>query len=115
VSRYEINGNWREAQRREVEPWRNFGATPITLVVEVADLRDTQGGHVYTDGAYRVRKVGKGENLATRFRAKTFKGETAWSDAERYFGDWCTAVVHYDPYAGRARTPTGRAIGETHR
>jgi hypothetical protein len=98
VSRYEINGNWREAQRREVEPWRNFGATPITLVVEVADLRDTQGGHVYTDGAYRVRKVGKGENLAAR-----------------YFEDWCIAVVHHDPFAGGARTPRGNAIGETHR
>jgi hypothetical protein len=70
-------------------PWRRISSTSITVgfdekvigYIERADLLDTRTGDTYEDGARRVRSLVEG------FRSKTFKGETAWSDARRYSDD----------------------------
>jgi hypothetical protein len=69
--RYKVSSDW--SLEKVVGP----------AVVETADLTDTRTGHVYREGAYRVRFPRKVEG----FRAKTFYGETAWSDAERLARD----------------------------
>jgi hypothetical protein len=50
----------------------------IKLTLMVTDLIDHHG-NVFRDGAWQVKDHGK--------VVKTFKGETAWSDALRLFGD----------------------------
>lgn len=66
MSRYKLHGKWR--QQDLVGP----------VEVEVRDLIDNHG-NVWPDGAYRVKKDGT--------TVKTFKGETAWSDAGRLAND----------------------------
>lgn len=67
-----------------VLPWK-LDHTVAGVGVEVADLLDKQTGRTYQDGAYRVvNHIGKVE--------KTYAGETAWSDAERYARDLCFAA-----------------------
>jgi hypothetical protein len=48
--------------------------------IQCRDLVDTRSGQVYRDGAYRVIAPGK--------RTKVFKGERAWSDADRLASDY---------------------------
>ena len=70
-----------------VPPW-TLSRTYWPFRVEVADLLDTRSGRTYVDGAQRVvdertnkpAKRGKGGTVP-------FKGETAWSDAERLAQD----------------------------
>lgn len=61
-------------------------------------MTDTRDGHLYRDGAERVTVRG-----VAGFRTRTFKGETAWSDAERYANDalWAARRQH-----GGAAMPT---------
>lgn len=53
------------------------------LIIEEATLIDTRTGDRFTDGAQRVRMLKSVEG----FKTKTFKGEMAWSDADRYAND----------------------------
>ncbi len=54
-------------------------AIEYALKWESATLVDTRNGNRYRDGAHRVLRAGK--------ILKTFRGETAWSDAQRLFHD----------------------------
>lgn len=63
----EDNGEWHTAR----------------IVREVCDIADPSG-YVYRGGRYRVRVVGPGKGYP---RAKTFTGETAWSDSRRRYED----------------------------
>ena len=85
--RYEIVSAWHQVDR--FSPSESLFATTETSQVlavrEVADIRDTVGGRIYTDGAYRVKaKYGDGKSYR---RTKTFYGEVAWSDSQRMFDD----------------------------
>ena len=68
--KYTLNGPWSIS-----EVWREPNDS---IVVMVADLVDSRG-NVWRDGAYKVEHNGK--------KVKAWKGETAWSDAERYAYD----------------------------
>lgn len=67
---YRISGPWRFSR----DDW----AHGHHIVVEVADLVDHRG-RVYEQGAYHVKLDGK--------VLRTFKGETAWGDADSLVGD----------------------------
>lgn len=76
--RYTIEGPWRRVTTIEI----TTGFDPTRLgYIERADLKDTRTGDTFTDGARRVVSLVEG------FRTKTFKGETAWNDAQRYADD----------------------------
>lgn len=66
-------------------PWiMTYGDTHrYGVVIYVANLID-QHGNVFPDGAYKVEHDGK--------RLKTFKGETAWADADRLAYDTVTKL-----------------------
>ena len=72
------------------------GATLAT--VEVGDLLDTRTGTTYAEGWHRVQLTPAGRER-TGMRTKTFRGETAWSDAERYARD-LAAVAHRSYLSG---------------
>jgi len=55
------------------------------ITVQCADLVDTRNGHVYRAGAYRVLVHGK--PIRGKGGTVPFKGETAWSDADRKASD----------------------------
>jgi len=55
--------------------------------VEVRDLIDTRSGTRYVDGAHRVVS----ENDAQK--TKVFKGESAWSAAQRLAYDYVSAIL----------------------
>lgn len=88
MARYSIEGPWDEEARRDVQDWDLENEWPV--ITETATLVDSQGGYRYAAGAYRVRFEGPNPKP----RAKTFRGETAWSDAERYAGDMALAIQH---------------------
>jgi hypothetical protein len=77
-ARYEATGTWETTWQVSVR-----GAT---IIIEVRDLRDTRSGTVYRDGCHRVR-ITRAEALPGQPRSKTFKGESAWCNAERYAED----------------------------
>lgn len=67
-------------------PWRVdrlFTVDGVDCTQWVCDLVDDRG-YIFYEGAWKV-KIGNR-------RAKTFKGETAWSDADRYLSDAVTAI-----------------------
>lgn len=64
------------------------GALLATL--SIGELTDTRTGRTYPDGAHKVTLSRTARDLG--FKSKTFKGETAWSDAERLIRDVQTAV-----------------------
>lgn len=79
-NRYKIVSEWFDGQSQG------------SFTIQVADIQDTRGGHVYSEGAHRVvvtatgkpAKVGKGGTVP-------FMGECAWSDAQRLLGDLAIA------------------------
>ena len=92
--RYEIVGSWATVSATVARPWRGEEqGLEVRITREVADIRDTQDGHVYDDGSYRVtgRHLGGGSYL----RSKTFYGETAWSDSRRLAEDTVNQVIQF--------------------
>jgi hypothetical protein len=75
--RYKVEGEW--STTAEI----HHGAH--TIVIECADARDTKNNDIFPEGYYRVRSTGA---RIEGFRGKSFVGETAWSDAQRYARDW---------------------------
>jgi hypothetical protein len=53
------------------------------VTIEVRDLYSERDRHVWGDGHHKVVVTGP----QPRPKSKTFIGESAWSDAERYAGD----------------------------
>ena len=76
MSRYTVHAPW----EREATFW--------PFAVEVAAMTDNVTGTVYRNGAYRVTDV-RTDKPARRGKGGTvpFKGETAWSDADRLAQD----------------------------
>jgi hypothetical protein len=68
--------------------FHHWGRIPegYDVFIEIRDLRENRSGRVYSDGDHYVVVTGP----QPRPRSKSFKGELAWCDAERYAGD----VVH---------------------
>lgn len=87
MSRYVVEGPWREDCRQTVETYD--GEAKAVVVTEIATLRDTRGGWSYPAGAHRVRVKGPGTGWP---RARTFKGETAWSQADCYARECVVAI-----------------------
>lgn len=88
MSRYEIVGDFTERTRHDLTYYHDVRRIIIT---EVADLRDTQGGRVHEDGAYRVRVE---PHYSGAPRTKTFKGESAWSLAANYADQVAREIMH---------------------
>jgi hypothetical protein len=52
----------------------------------VGDLAET-GGHVWSEGVHKIMILPAARKAGLKLRSKTFKGETAWMDAERLWSD----------------------------
>lgn len=91
--RYEIVGGWRTVGDFKVEPFFFDEGREVRVTREVANIRDTQGGHEYAEGAYRVRATytDDGKSYAA---LKTFYGEVAWSNSRRLYEDIINTVRH---------------------
>jgi hypothetical protein len=87
ATRYKVHSEWTISTETTV---LDIGTDRKGIVItEIADAIDTQTGHVYVSGAYRVRAKTKIKGLP---RGKTFIGETAWSQAESLHRDMVTAM-----------------------
>lgn len=79
--RYTTVDNWTFDHEK-----RCYGShADFVLLVERCDVREVNGT-IWHDGGYRVTLL-RGTK-PQGFRAKTFIGEMAWADAERYANDW---------------------------
>ena len=101
MSRYKVQGTW-DITTADREPYFHFhddDGTETVVVIQCADIIDTQGGREYRQGAFRVAKVtgreGEPHRLADFKPFKTGKGgtiphygESAWSAANRDFDDY---------------------------
>lgn len=79
--RYKITTGWQTSDRYRFD---SDGET-VTLVREYADIKDTQGGYEYSQGAWRVKATYASGRSHTR--ARTFYGELAWNSSQRLFDD----------------------------
>ncbi len=84
--RYEIVGGWRTVGDTKVRPFFFDEGREVRVTREVANIRDTQGGHLYDEGAYRVKATytDTGKSYSA---LKTFYGEVAWSNSRRLYED----------------------------
>lgn len=85
--RYVVCSDWRSQGDTGV---CSFDDRWVSVVTEVADVRDTRGGRVYRSGAWRV--VIDGHLVRGKGGSVPFIGETAWMHAERLAGDIATAI-----------------------
>ncbi len=80
-NRYKPVGNWR---RHDQDRWRYWRYADDRVQIDISDVREDDGGTIWHDGAHRVTITGK---IPGRPRSKTFIGEVAWCNAERYAND----------------------------
>lgn len=80
VSRYNVRQDWETESSYSLAVEGEL----VEVITEVSSLVDTRTNTIYPRGAYRVRVTNPGHVLADKPRPKTFKGETAWSQAEQY-------------------------------
>lgn len=80
-NRYRVVGEW--TQRQSSVAYDHNGVRLVSRIEE-ADLQEGEHGYRWAGGAQRVRFE---RDEAPNPRGRTFKGETAWSDAERYVMD----------------------------
>jgi hypothetical protein len=78
MGRNTATGTFRTHERRRV------GSAVVTI--EIADMLDKKLGSVYRDGTHRV-VVSNSPTIVGQPRTKTFYGEMAWCNAERYAED----------------------------
>jgi hypothetical protein len=85
-SRYTTPGPWTTISRTNVNGY--YGTRVGAVQIETGPLIDTKcNNQRYEEGAHRVTITKRPEGVAVWPRGKTFKGETAWSQAERYRDD----------------------------
>lgn len=86
MNRYAPVGDWRRCQGTRIVIYNEETGreSSFTVVHEISDLRDSRGGHVYSNGAQRVRVLG---GTIPGIRARTFTGETAFFGADNLFRD----------------------------
>lgn len=84
--RYKVEANWHGKVSDTVRDWLRDEVATVTR--EYATLTDTRTGDRFDRGAIRFTVTAKGG-----FRkSKTFIGETAWSDGERWANDEVNAA-----------------------
>lgn len=86
MSNYKVKGDW-----IDITSETNTFPALDEVSIETCSLTHTDGfgrEHTIPYGAHRVKAPGK--------RARTFKGETAWMDAERLAGDWQSEIQRCD-------------------
>lgn len=76
TKRYRPDGPW------SIDKVYDAADVNVTAIIEVSDLVERYTSRRYVNGAWRVRFEGEAHP-----RAKSFYGETAWSDAARYADD----------------------------
>ena len=91
MSKYQTLKNWQTDQRMDGE---NQDGDTLTAFIDVSDVQEIGTSRVWHAGAHRVRFVGNARDIP---RGKTFVGETAWCDAERYARDAVTRHQHSRP------------------
>ncbi len=82
MSNYKVKGDW-----IDITSETNTFPALDEVSIETCSLTHTDGfgrEHTIPYGAHRVKAPGK--------RTRTFKGETAWMDAERLAGDWQSEI-----------------------
>ena len=79
--RYKTSGNWKVVDTRQITEYCN-GPVVVTITFEVSDAIDTKYGSVHTNG-YRRATVKAGSVK----KSKSFVGEMAWNDCERWAHD----------------------------
>jgi len=96
--RYTTVDNWEIENVVRPPYWDGEGSLPL-FVIEACDVREVNGT-IWHGGGRRVtcqetcavtasHPAGiRPAKVQQGFRAKTFIGETAWSEAERYATDW---------------------------
>ena len=82
-ARYSTPGPWYQIDRAVI---RDCGRELVVATIEAGDLVDTRTGVSYEDGARKVR------SHIQQIPGKTFRGESAWSDARRYADDIAQAA-----------------------
>jgi hypothetical protein len=92
MTRYSTPGPWTTISRTNVNGY--YGSRIGAVQIETGPLIDRKcSNQRYEEGAHRVT-VTKRPLMATTWpRGKTFKGETAWSQAESYRDD-CVQAMH---------------------
>lgn len=91
--RNKVVGTWSLTRRT---PIRDYDGEPVAeIITEQADLLDTHCNTLYEGGSFRVSV--KKCTLDGKPRAKTFVGETAWSDADRTHYDFVLKVERLAP------------------
>ncbi len=81
---YKVKGDW-----IDITSETNTFPALNEVSVETCSLTHIDGfgrEHTIPYGAHRVKAPGK--------RTRTFKGKTAWMDAERLAGDWQSEINH---------------------
>lgn len=87
--RYTIKpGTWSEEDRVTLGVDSECGS--VTVTIEVGDLID-EHEVTWREGAYRVRSV-CAQSGKSYERTRTWRGETAWMDAQREFDDRVLAL-----------------------
>lgn len=102
-ARNKVTGNWVTYAWHKVTS--AFTDQEWTITVHQADHLDTVTNHTYEGAAFKVTVQGPPPADGSKLpRAKTFLGETAWSDAERYASDahFVLQVVGRDYRGARA-------------
>jgi len=83
---------FRPDQSRTVQ---DRSGAPLTYTISIADVLEHRDGaptgQPWHDGAHKVTFSAPAGTLRPLPRARTFIGETAWCDAQRYADDAATA------------------------
>ncbi len=103
MSRYKVTGSW-DITTADREPYFHLhddDNSQTIVVIQCADIKDTETGREYRQGAFRVAKVtGRDGSIGADFKPyKTGKGgtvphygESAWSAANRDFDDYTSKL-----------------------
>lgn len=86
--RYKIVSRWRAIEARVFWIGGDAEDDAIRLIHEVADIRDTQDGHVYDSGARRVYATHIASGKSAK-RMRTFYGDYAWDKAYGLYWNLC--------------------------
>ena len=92
-SRYLTPGPWTCIRRTNIKGY--YGTRIGAVQIEAGPLMDVQCSQRYEDGARRVTVTTRPAEATTWPRGKTFRGEMAWCNAERYADDCAQMMERY--------------------
>jgi hypothetical protein len=94
MSRYTTPGPWSCIKRTNITGF--YGSRIGAVQIETGPLVDGRNGQRYEDGAHKVTVTQRPAGFEGGWpRGKTFKGETAWSQAEAYRDDCVHMMERY--------------------